>query len=65
MTEGDRQGIRCPGFQPIFGGKCAHYYSDGSVKRFEMDNNCRVYGLNKCDPTTGELEGRHHPESLR
>ncbi len=64
MTE-DKQVIKCPLFQPIIEGKCVHYYSDEQVKSFDLDNNCRVYGLNKCDSTTGELEGRHHPESLR
>ncbi len=63
MTEGNKQIVKCPGFQPIFGGKCAHYFSN--AEKYNMDNNCRTYGLNKCDPTTGELEGRHHPESLR
>ncbi len=56
---------KCPLFQPSFDGVCHHYYSDEEVKLLELDNNCRVYGLNKCDPTTGELEGKHNLESLR
>ena len=61
----EKEIIQCPRFQPVFGGECAHYFSDEEVKLGEMDNNCRAYGLNKCNPITGELEGRHHPESLR